>query len=197
MISLGNVNAVIVNYCTPDLTLTCIASIVAQGVCAPADIVVVENASTDDSFARLSEQLSGVRLIRAAVNGGFGCGVNLGAAECDRDYILVLNPDTYFEDDSIVKALALLDQQPDIGLVGLDLVYPDGARQYSARRFYSLLDVVGRRLPVGSFWPIKMRIERHLMLSEWDSGAPFDAEWVMGTGFVVRRELFTRLGGMD
>lgn len=193
----GSLNAVIVNYCTPDLTLKCVASMVAHGVAAPGQIVVVENASPDDSYARLSAELSGVRLIRAAANGGFGAGVNVGAAMCEADYILVLNPDTYFEDGSIAKALAVLDEQPDVGLVGLDLVYPGGERQYSARRFYSLLDVLGRRLQAGHYWPIKSRIDRHLMRSAWDSGAPFDAEWVMGTGFVVRRELFSNLHGMD
>jgi N-acetylglucosaminyl-diphospho-decaprenol L-rhamnosyltransferase len=84
-----------------------------------------------------------------------------------------------------------------VGLVGLDLVYPGGERQYSARRFYSLLDVLGRRLPLGRYWPVKARIDRHLMRTAWDSGAPFEAEWVMGTGFVVRRELFLKLHGMD
>ena len=193
----SRLNAVIVNYRTPDLTLKCVASIVAHGVAAPADIVVVENASPDDSYARLSAELSGVRLLQAANNGGFGAGVNLGAALCGADYILVLNPDTYFEDDSLNKALAVLDSQPEVGLVGLDLVYPGGERQYSARRFYSLLDVLGRRLPLGRYWPVKARIERHLMRTAWDSGAPFEAEWVMGTGFVVRRELFLKLHGMD
>ncbi|MES1998834.1 MAG: glycosyltransferase family 2 protein [Pseudomonadota bacterium] len=193
----SRLNAVIVNYRTPDLTLKCVASIVAHGVAAPADIVVVENASPDDSYARLSAELSGVRLLQAANNGGFGAGVNLGAALCEADYILVLNPDTYFEDGSLNKALAVLDSQPEVGLVGLDLVYPGGERQYSARRFYSLLDVLGRRLPLGRYWPVKARIERHLMRTAWDSGAPFEAEWVMGTGFVVRRELFFKLHGMD
>jgi N-acetylglucosaminyl-diphospho-decaprenol L-rhamnosyltransferase len=193
----SRLNAVIVNYRTPDLTLKCVASIVAQGIIAANDILVVENASPDDSYLRLCAELSDVRLIHAAKNGGFGAGVNLGARFCEADYILVLNPDTYFEDGSLEKALAVLDSQPEVGLVGLDLVYPNGERQYSARRFYSLLDVLGRRLPLGRYWPVKARIDRHLMRTAWDSGAPFEAEWVMGTGFVVRRELFKALNGMD
>ncbi|ARU32537.1 glycosyl transferase family 2 [Sulfuriferula sp. AH1] len=193
----NRVNAVIVNYRTPDLTLKCVASILAHDVAAAEDIVVVDNASPDDSFARLSAALSGVKLVQAANNRGYGAGVNIGAAQCERDYLLVLNPDTYFEDGSLAKALAVLDNQPEVGLVGLDLVYPDGERQYSARRFYSLLDVLGRRLPVGRYWPIKPRIDRHMMRSAWASGEPFDAEWVMGTGFLIRRDLFLQLHGMD
>jgi hypothetical protein len=195
---MGAINPVIVNFRTPELTLKCVESILRLGVAVAEDIVVVENASPDDSFERLSRELpQDVRLVRSATNGGFGAGVNNGAALCTHDYILVLNPDTYFEDGSIAKALAVLDNQPDVALVGLDLVYPSGERQYSARRFYSLLDVVGRRLPIGRYWPMKSRIDRHMMLSAWKYDEPFEADWVMGTGFLVRRELFARLGGMD
>ncbi len=195
---LGVFNPVIVNFRTPDLTLKCVESIVRLGIAAPEEIVVVENASPDNSFERLSRELpQGIRLVRSATNGGFGAGVNLGAAACDREFILVLNPDTYFEDLSIQQVIELFDREPDVGIVGLDLVYPGGVRQFSARRFYSLLDVVGRRLPIGRYWPFKPRIDRHMMLSAWDADQPFEAEWVMGTGFIVRRALFNSIGGMD
>jgi GT2 family glycosyltransferase len=198
MSAIGRINPVIVNYRTPDLTLKCVESILWMDVSAPSDIIVVENASPDNSADVLSRELkAGVRLVRSDRNGGFGAGVNIGAAASDREFVLILNPDTYFEDRSLAQALELFDRQPDIGVVGLNLVYPGGERQYSARRFYALLDVVGRRLPIGRYWPIKRRIDRHLMVSAWASGKPFDAEWVMGTGFIIRRELFARLGGMD
>ncbi|MGH8618835.1 MAG: glycosyltransferase family 2 protein [Burkholderiales bacterium] len=198
MSTLGRLNPVIVNYRTPDLTLKCVASILRMDVAAAADIVVVENASPDASAERLARELPpGVRLVVSDRNGGFGAGVNIGGTASDREFVLILNPDTYFEDRSLDQALAVFDREPDVGVVGLNLVYPGGERQHSARRFYSLLDVIGRRLPIGRFWPIKPRLDRHLMVSAWASGAPFEAEWVMGTGFLIRRELFARLGGMD
>lgn len=194
----GSTGAVVVNFGTPELTLKCVSSILQWSVADPEDIFVVENASPDNSLAWLSRELPrGVRLVRRATNAGFAAGVNAGAALCKQEYILVLNPDTHFEDGSIDKALAELHSQPDIGLVGLDLVYPSGERQYSARRFYSVIDVLARRTAVGHLWPLRSRVDRHMMRSSWNTGTPFDAEWVMGTGFVVRRELFTYLGGMD
>jgi len=192
------VNPIIVNYCTPGMTCNCVASILANHIAIPEDIIVVDNASPDGSYAKLMENLPlGVRLIGSLVNGGFGSGVNLGVASANREFVLVLNPDTYFEDCSIDKIYGVFDEYPEVAIVGLNLVYPGGERQYSARRFYSLLDVVGRRLPIGRFWPIKGRIERHLMVKAWVSGLPFEAEWVMGTGFVASRELYLRIGGMD
>lgn len=198
MNSEGRLNVVIVNYRTPDLTVRCIASLIRLRIAQPADIVVVENASPDDSYKQLKEALpEGVRLIRSSLNRGFGAGVNMGMIAGTRDYILVLNPDTYFVDRSIEKALDVLKTMPDVGMVGLDLRYPDGDRQYSARRFYSMLDIIGRRTPLGKLKMLRERIREHMMVEAWTPGVPFDADWVMGTGFIVRREVYEDLGGMD
>src|SRR5262249_16740829 len=107
------------------------------------------------------------------------------------------NPDTYFEDRSAHQALEVLASDPKIGIVGLDVVYPHGGRQYSARRFYSVLDIVGRRTPLGAYWPLKKMVDHHLMISSWASGKPFEAEWVLGCGFLIRRDVFAKIGGMD
>lgn len=190
-------SVVIVNYGTADLTLKCVESIKRWNVVDVNDIVVVDNGSRDDSVAMLAREMSGVKLINSGRNSGFAAGVNIGAAEVHSEYLLVLNPDTYFEDHSIEQALLVLNKSPDIGLVGLGLVNPDGTRQYSARRFYSVLDILLRRLPLGGYWPFRKIVEFHLMVSAWKTGAPFDADWVMGTGFIIRRDLFERIGRMD
>lgn len=192
------INPIIVNYRTPDLTLKCVDSIIQMGVAQAQEIIVVENASPDDSFARLKAALpADVRLVLAERNGGFSAGVNVGAALASGELLLVLNPDTYFVDQSISRAVELLEKDSSIGVVGLDLTYPNGERQFSARRFYSVLDIVGRRTPLGRFWPIKPMVDKHMMFKAWDKGAPFDADWVMGTGFVIRRALFEKIGRMD
>lgn len=190
-------SAVIVNYRTPDLTLKCVESIKRWKIVDVDDLVVVDNGSADDSVARLKKEMSGVRLIDSGTNGGFSAGVNIGARDARQDYILVLNPDTYFEDRTIERALSVLNEQANVGLVGLDLIYPDGSRQFSARRFYSVIDILARRLPIGRFWPFRSKVDEHMMLSSWTGGAPFDTDWVMGTGFIIRRDLFERMGCMD
>ncbi|WP_144107712.1 glycosyltransferase family 2 protein [Paraburkholderia sp. BCC1886] len=194
----NRLNVVIVNFRTPGIAINCVKSVLALEVATPEDIVVVDNASPDDSYVQLRSGLpSGVRLIRASQNRGFGAGVNLGMAAGTHENVLVLNPDTYFVDSSLEKALDTLDADPTIGLVGLDLTNPDGSRQYSARRFYSVLDIVGRRTSLGRSHLLRKRLTEHMMVDSWTPGLPFDAEWVMGTGFVVRRHLFEELSGMD
>ncbi|WP_256701767.1 glycosyltransferase family 2 protein [Burkholderia sp. SRS-W-2-2016] len=195
---MGTFSVVIVNYNTPKLVGNCVRSVLELSIADKEDIVVVDNASTDNSFSYLKETLpTGVRLVRTSINRGFAAGVNFGMVGCMRELVLVLNPDTYFVDASLENAVTLFRNQTDVGLVGLDLMYPDGERQFSARRFYSLLDILGRRSPLGRLDAFKRRIDNHMMREAWGAGLPFEAEWVLGTGFIVRRSLFGELGGMD
>lgn len=195
---MDKVTALIVNYGTAPLVLKCVASILEKRVATAENIIVVDNASPDDSAAVLSKQLpQGVQFVASSTNGGFSAGINIGAKLVKTEHLLILNPDTYFTDDSFGQAITLLDSDPSVGLVGLNLVYPDGSRQYSARRFYSLMDIVGRRLPVDLFGLVARSVKDHLMTEAWAPGVPFDADWVMGTGFVIRTELFRSIGYMD
>jgi GT2 family glycosyltransferase len=191
------VSAIIVNYCTPDLAKTCVQSLREWKVANDDQIFVVDNASPDNSLSRLRAELCDVRVLDAGYNGGASCGINIGAREATCEYLLILNPDTYFIDDSIKLAFDVFEKNPDVGLIGLDLIYPDGRRQFSARRFYSVIDILARRLPIGRYWPLKGKLDSHMMFSAWEGDTPFNADWVMGTGFIIRRDLFQRIGRMD
>jgi hypothetical protein len=190
------ISVVIVNFRTPVLTVKCIHSVLAHGIAAPEDIVVVENASADDSAAIIRAANTGCELVEADSNRGYGAGVNLGIARARRDLVLCLNPDTYFRDRDVLGITRFFDNEPKLGLVGLDLHYPGGDRQYSTRRDYSMLDILLRRTRLGRTRPGRRLVDRHLMKDAWNSGM-FSADWVMGTGFVVRRAAFNAIGGMD
>jgi N-acetylglucosaminyl-diphospho-decaprenol L-rhamnosyltransferase len=192
----GLLGVILVNYRTPDLTVRSLASILRQGIVTIEHIVVIDNDSRDGSIGYIRSAFPKLKVIASDTNGGFGAGVNIGLKWRHEKYVLVLNPDTYFENNSVPKVISYMTEHPDTGLAGLDLVDKDGSRQFSARRFYSLLDVVSRRIGmIGNL--LRNRMDRHLMKDAWQTGKPFDAEWIMGTGFVVNRNLITALGGMD
>lgn len=197
MTTQSRLNVIVVNFRTSGLTIRCVESMIAQAVARPEEIVVVDNFSQDDSVSILRAKLPvGVKLIASDRNAGFGAGVNEGYRHTDAEYLLVLNPDTYFEFDSVTPVMDYMANDRNVGLVGLDLVNPDRSRQYSARRFYSILDIGARRVGfLGNL--LTSRIDRHLMRDAWRDGRPFAAEWVMGTGFIVRSDLYGKLEGMD
>lgn len=192
-----SLDVLIVNYCTADLVVRCVNSIVSKGVAAVENIVIVDNCSPDNSYEELRKTLRNAKVVRTTENAGYGAGVNFGITYCTSKILLVLNPDTYFEDNSISDAIEVLEADSTVAVAGLDLIYPNGARQYSSRRFYSCVEIIGRRTPLGEHWPLKSRIDLHLMKSSWESGRPFEADWVMGTGLLVRKDIFTAIGGMD
>jgi N-acetylglucosaminyl-diphospho-decaprenol L-rhamnosyltransferase len=192
-----SLGVVIVNYNTEALTQQCVRSLLDHRIAEAADICVVDNLSPDGSGERLRQNLpAGVKVLLSPRNGGFGAGVNLGVAALSTALVLVLNPDTYFQHNRVDVIQRLFAETPTLGVAGLKLINPDGSLQFSARRFYSLLDIVARRTPLGDLPPMRRLINSHLLKRNWREG-PFKADWVMGTGFVVRRTAFDQVGRMD
>lgn len=190
-------DVVIVNYNTYDDTFKCVTHLIAQGEVAPWNIHVVDNFSPDGSGQRLKQNLpTEVDVILSQINKGFGAGVNIGARAGIAPYILVLNPDCLPEAANLHRILEHFSQHADVGLVGAELINPDGSLQYSARTFYSALDVIVRRSSLKRFFPFN-RLNRSHLLMQRPRAVPFDVDWVIGTGLIVRRDVFERVGAMD
>lgn len=190
-------DVLIVNYNSFDDCSHCIDSIIKHGVASFENIIVVDNMSPDGSGAELARKFPKVRVILSGKNEGFSAGVNIAASAASAEYLLILNPDTKFEDNKIPEALSLFTVDPKLGILGLNLVNPDGSPQYSARRFYSVQTLLARRTALGKCTWGHQIVAEHLMTSEWSNDSIFEADWVMGTGFIIRREFFFALGGMD
>ncbi|WP_431469995.1 glycosyltransferase family 2 protein [Sphingosinithalassobacter sp. LHW66-3] len=191
----SELSAVIVNYRSAEMTIRCVGSILERGVCRPEHVIVLDNQSGD--YARLADALPQCVVVESAENGGYGAGLNAAARHVKTDYMLCLNPDTYFEDSAVLRAPALFEADPALAVIGMDLFYPDGTRQYSGRRFYTALDILIRRSFLGQTGVARGRNERHLMKREWEAGKAFTPDWVIGTGFIVRKAAFDQVGGMD
>jgi len=109
------VAVVVVNWNSGALLDRCLASVLAQEP-APAEVLVVDNASTDGSAGALPP---GVRLLRRAGNGGFAAAVNDGVRATAAPAVLVLNPDTQLLPGCLAAAAARLSAEPDLGSVAL------------------------------------------------------------------------------
>ncbi len=190
------VQYVVVNYKTTDLTLKCIASMEAVGI-SPANIIVVDNCSRDPSLGRIRDRFPSVTLVESGCNKGYGAAVNQGVARTVSEYVVIQNSDTVYIAGIEEHVTSLMRTDEKVAIIGLNLVNPDLTPQFSARRFYSLLDIVLRRTFAHRIWPATFLDDFHLMKVALRAGQVFDADWVMGTGFVVRRSAFEALHGMD
>jgi hypothetical protein len=125
-----NVSVVIVNYNAGEILLECIASAQRQ----VGQIIVVDNASTDNSIAALRRNFPAVRIICNERNLGFAVACNLGAQAADGNHVLFLNPDCILEPDAISILVQAVNSAPDVSMAGGLLTNPDGTEQVGGRR---------------------------------------------------------------
>lgn len=112
-----DVSIIIINYNTRKLTSNCINSIFQKTTNITFEIILVDNASTDDSRDYF-ENDTRIRYIYSNDNLGFGCGNNLGYQYAKGKYIFLLNSDTELINNAIFELVNFLDEHPEISIVG-------------------------------------------------------------------------------
>lgn len=128
-----SVDVVIVNYNAGAVLLDCVRSVLLQ--CR--QVIVVDNASHDDSLALLEQDaqlMQQTRVIRNQHNEGFANACNLGAKAANGSHLLFLNPDCVAERGALDRLLKVLESDDSIGMVGGQLLNPDGSEQAGGRR---------------------------------------------------------------
>ncbi|WP_330263137.1 glycosyltransferase family 2 protein [Streptomyces griseorubiginosus] len=159
-------------------------------------IVVVDNASTDDSLHGLTAAGIPLDVVRNTRNRGFAAACNQGAARGSGDYVLFLNPDARLYPDTL-RAVGRFLGTPaahGFGIVGGLMVDEQGRPQISCSRFPSLRIWVGKMTGLDRLAPALFP-PHHLPPSDLARSGPVDQ--VIGAFFLVRRPLFTELNGFD
>ena len=121
-----DISVVIVSYKVPALLRACLASLQREVDGCSYEVIVVENASSDNSVEMVRDEFPGVQLIALDENIGFAAGSNLGARAAAGEYVLLLNPDTELVGDTLGALLRYARAHPEAGLVGGRTLRPDG-----------------------------------------------------------------------
>ncbi|HEX2272558.1 MAG TPA: glycosyltransferase family 2 protein [Acidimicrobiales bacterium] len=189
---MNGVAAVIVNYNARDHLLACVRSLRAEGV---AEIVVVDNASTDGSGPALAAADARALFLPTGANLGFGRAANRGVAVTTAPYVMVLNPDAVVHRGAVEALAAALDGDEGLAVVGPRVDNPDGTVYPSARRFPELGVAAGHAF-LGLVRPANRFTRRYRMLDA-DRTRAGPVDWVSGTCMLVRRSAFDAVGGFD
>ena len=161
-----------------------------------AEVIVVDNASTEDSNAMLAKSFPWVQAIANRENVGFAKANNQGlAASCGR-YVLFLNPDTEVAPQALNQMVTYLDTHPEIGILGPQLRYGDGSLQSSRRRFPTLSTFFLESTVLQRFLPLNRVLDRYFVLDRPDD-AISQVDWVVGACMLVRRAVLDQIGGFD
>jgi len=186
---------VVVNYQAGDLLTACARSILADDSAGEAEVIVVDNGSSDGSVARLLRAVPTVRVLDPGTNVGYGAAANRGIAATTAPIVAVCNADLDVAHGTAVAMMTRFDAEPDLAAVGPLIRNTDGSVYPSARSLPNLRDAIGHAL-LGARWPDN-RFSRRYRQLDADAAQPRDVDWVSGAAIWLRRSALDSVGGWD
>jgi GT2 family glycosyltransferase/glycosyltransferase involved in cell wall biosynthesis len=165
-----------------EATLRCLRALAASGDAAAFELIVVDDASPDDT-PRVLADLEGLRFLRLPSNQGFIAACNAGAELARGEFVVLLNNDTLPQPGWLDALLATFDAHPDTGVAGAMLLYPDGRLQEAG----GIVHADGEAANYG----------RGEDPDDPRFGFVREADYVSGAALAIPRALWHRLGGLD
>jgi GT2 family glycosyltransferase len=180
----------IVNWNSTDAVASCLNSIQEHASHLEPQVVVVDSGSFDGCAAMLSTRFPEVEFLQSPVNIGFGRCNNLGFTRAIGEWLLLLNPDTLLQANSVDYLINALVMDPDAWLAGAKLCHADGCPQlHSVHRLPT---------PWNCATDCNLLRRRHWRRTGIDRATePVEVDAVSGACMMMRNDVFRRLGGFD
>ena len=177
------VSIVILNFNKSELTARCLATLWAKTTGRRYEIVVVDNGSEPDEFARLERQHGEFQLVRLPVNRFFGEGNNIGVQASRGKYVVFLNNDAFVTENWLEPLIDVLEREPQAGGAGPKFLYGDGRLQEAG----AFIRHDGISIQRGKFYPMEAADLDHPTIVDYCSAACF----------ATTRALLDRVGGFS
>ena len=187
--------AVIVNYNAGAYLQRCIESLKVSAGDATVEVVVVDNASTDDSLRRVRAEHPDISIVENHHNRGFSAGVNQGIRATNAPFVLLMNPDAEITAVTLSAFLKVADDWPRAAALGPLLRNTDGSVYPSGRVLPSIVDAVGHAF-LGPFRPDN-RFSRAYTIAHWDRSTARVVDWVSMACMLIRRVALDEVGLLD
>ncbi|MCP4417239.1 MAG: glycosyltransferase family 2 protein [Chloroflexi bacterium] len=193
-----DLSIIIVNYNTRQLLDDCLASLLAaEQPVGGAEIIVVDNASSDGSQGMMQEKYPTVRLIASEMNRGFSAANNLGTAVATGRTILFLNSDTRVDAKSLTEPVEYLINHPEVGALTVRLIYPNGERDPDNHRgFPTPWNAICHFAGLSRLFPNKPRFNGYFQ-SYQNMSETHVVDVIAGSYMLMLLPLCRKLGGWD
>lgn len=188
-----DVSVVLVNFNTGHLLEECFDSLLQSLGSMQNQIILVDNASVDDSLSRLTGMAEKVTVIFNDKNVGFGRANNQAVPLVTGRHVLLLNTDAFVAPDTLTKTVAWMDAHPDCGVLGVRLTDRDGHLQPSCRYFPTPFNTFLVRTGLRRLFPWVKRVDD----MAWDHSSVRECDWVPGCYYLIRREALDQVGLFD
>lgn len=185
------VAVVILNYNGKKFLEQFLPNVIAN--CDPnlAEIVVADNASTDESVAFMRKRFPEIRLIENGSNGGFATGYNLALRQIEAQYYVLLNSDIEVAPHWIEPVIEMMDKDPQIAACQPKIL------SYYHKEHFEYAGASGGFIDKYGYPFCRGRVFQNLEKDEHQYDTPMEVFWATGACMFVRADLYHQLGGLD
>ena len=180
----------IVNWNTRDLLKDCLESIYSDPESVCWEVIVVDNASSDDSTSMVKAHFPATLLMSLNANEGFVRANNIAMGVARAPYWLLLNSDTRVEQGALGQLVAFMEKTPEAGAIGAKLLNDDDSLQLSCGIAPTFWSEIANKILLHKLFPF-------FKLGAWDHTKIREVGWVTGACLLVRRETAARVGLLD
>ncbi len=192
-----DVSILIVHYNTPGLLRQTLKGIRRSAPRIGYEVIVVDNNPNLRIEEMVAKEFPETIIITSPENLGYGKGMNLAIKKASGRYIFVGNPDICLFPGVFEELVAFMDEHADVGMVGPQLLNPDGSIQYSCYRFMHPSVILYRRVPLlGKMKKAKQTVDKYLM-KDFDHQETRDVDYLLGAAILVRRKALDEVGLFD
>lgn len=192
-----DLSIIIVNYNVKEFLLNLLESINHATKDLNLEIIVIDNNSLDGSTQAVSKKYPNVIVIENKENVGFGSANNQGLEIAKGKYLLLINPDTIVKENTLIRTIKFLEENPQAGLVGCKVLNPDGSLQLPCRRSFpgpwvSFTKVMG----LSKLFP-RSKLFAKYNLTYLDENESYEVDAVSGSFMMLSRKAYDKVGGFD
>ena len=192
-----DLSIIIVNYNVKHFLEQCLFAVQKAAAGIRAEIIVVDNNSSDNSVNYLQSSFQSIRFIANRQNLGFAKACNQGLHIATGKYILFLNPDTIVPEDCFQKCIGFFETHTEAGALGIKMI--DGSGRFlkeSKRSFPSPLTSLFKLFGLARLFPHSKTFSRY-HLGHLDKNSNHEIDVLAGAFMMVRKEVLDKTGGFD
>jgi GT2 family glycosyltransferase len=187
------VTVVMVSYNTRELSVQAITTLI-QNCSLPLEIIVVDNASTDETVEMVQNTFPDVKLVQNKQNVGFALANNQGFELATNDLVLLLNTDAFIRQGCVEKLVDTIYSDANIGVVGPRILNEDGTLQPSVHPFPGPLRAVLEYWWLERLFPSGTRLGSY---RNWSYAVQSDVPWLIGACMLVRKSVIDETAGFS
>ena len=187
------ISVILVSYNTAKMTIDALDTLFASETTFNTEVVIVDNASSDDSVSLIKQHYPDITLIENQKNVGFGRANNQALDVIKGDYVLLLNTDAFVAKDTLQKTVDYMENNLKCGLLGVRLIGRDGDLQPSCRFFPTPFNIFAQRLGLNRLFPNISVVDN----IDTDHNVTQACDWVPGCYYLLRKEVVDTVGLFD